>query len=525
MRDMTEDQRNIGRIRRNTLGDLLRRAARRDPDKPAVIFRSDILTYRQWNDQVNRLARGLAGLGVGRGDHIGIVSANSLRFASLVLAVAKLGAVSVPVNPALTAGEIAYILENGDVDGIAADVKRQAAVDDALGQVLPIEGPKILLDGAAEGYLSFEQCLDSDGGEWWSDVDDNDLAQILYTSGTESKPKGVMLTHRNLIDQFASIIVAGEFRPDDTVLHALPLYHSAQLNAFLGPFLHLGATHVITERPEPSVVIDLIERHRVTEFFSPPTVWIGILRSPAFDPERLRSLKKAIYGAAVMPVEILGELRRKLPWVRFWNMYGMTEVAPFATSLGPEEQLSRPRSVGKPGMNVEMAVLRDDGSEALANELGEIGFRTSHALLGYYKNPERTRAAFEHGWYHTGDVGFIDEDGYLTVIDRKKDMIKTGGENVASREVEDVLYAHPKVQECAVLGVEHPYWVEAVVAVVVLRPHEEASAEELMEFCRQRLAGFKTPKAIVFRQELPKNPSGKVLKRELKAALSWDALT
>ncbi len=506
-------------IRRNTLGDLLRRNARRNPAKTAVIFGSQSLSYREWNEHVNQVARGLSRLGVAQGHHIGIAAGNSLNFATLIMAIAKLGAVAVPVNPTLTASDMAFILDNGDVDWVAADYSRYNPVDEALSHGPAMKGPKIVLDNEATGWIPFVQCFDPDCAEWFSDVDDNDVAQILYTSGTKSRPKGVMLTHRNLIDQFASIIVAGEFRPEDVVLHALPLYHSAQLNAFFGAFLHLGATHVITQRPEPSRILDLIEQHQVTEFFAPPTVWIGILRSPSFNPERLRSLSKAVYGAAIMPVDILGELSRTLPWVRFWNMYGMTEVAPFATALEPREQLNRPRSVGKPGINVEMAVLRDDGTEAVPNELGEIAFRTSHALVGYYKAPDKTREAFQYGWYHTGDVGFIDEEGYLTVVDRKKDMIKTGGENVASREVEDVLYGHPAVQECAVVGVEDPYWIEAVTAIVVPRAGLTVGSEELLAYCRQHLAHFKVPKQIVFRQELPKNPTGKILKRALKLEL------
>lgn len=222
-----------------------------------------------------------------------------------------------------------------------------------------------------------------------------------------------------------------------------------------------------------------------------------------------------------MPVEILRELARVLPQTRFSNMYGMTEMGPFATALPPEEQLTRSGSVGKPGVNVEMTVLRDDGSEASVNVPGEVCFRSSHALLGYYKDSEKTREAFRHGWYHTGDIGVIDPEGYLSIVDRKKDMIKTGGENVASREVEEVLYTHFAVQECAVIGVPHPFWGEAVIAVVVKRQGMDVSESELIAHVRETLAGFKTPKRVVFRDSLPKNASGKIVKRLITTEVSW----
>ncbi len=357
----------------------MRRAARRDRNKVAVYFAETAWTYGRWNEEVNRLAHGFEECGILPHTHVGLVAANSLRFVTTLMALAKLGAVAVPMNPALTPNELGYIFADAGVAALVADAAHASGVDMALG--VSIKGPKVVLDGSGDGWLSYENVSSHDGHEYWADIYDDDLAQILYTSGTESRPKGVMLTHRNLLDEFASILVAGEFRSDDTVLHALPLYHSAQLNAFFGPFLYLGATHVITERPDPVWILELIEECRVTEFFSPPTVWISMLRSPTFRPARLRSLQKAVYGAAIMPIEVLKELNAQLPWVRFWNMYGMTEVAPFATGLQPDQQLARPCSVGKPGINAEMAILRENGEEAPADEVGEIVFRTSHALL------------------------------------------------------------------------------------------------------------------------------------------------
>jgi len=516
------EEQEINRLRkvigRNTIGDLLRRAARRSPDKLAVSFYDTKLTYRQWNDAVNALAHGLHDKGVKCGDHVALIGRNSLDYLSGFLALAKLGAVSVPINPALKEQEMAYILSYGDVRHAFFDAQLETIVTKAS-EIAGIS-LEVRLKLNEKGERSLSGAASTDTSEFWSDIDETTPVQILYTSGTEARPKGAVHTHRSLIDQYASIIIAGQFSEHDVTLHALPLYHSAQLNAFFGPMLYLSAGHVVVDRPDPAILIEEISKNEVTLFFAPPTVWIGILRSPEFSPERLKCLKKAVYGASIMPEEILKELNRLLPWVKFYNMYGMTEVAPFATSLPPEQQLIRPRSVGKPGVNVEMTILRDDDSEADVGEIGEIAFRTSHAMREYYKAPELTLQAFRNGWYHTGDIGFIDEEGYLTIVDRKKDMIKTGGENVASREVEEVIYLHPAVQECAVVGMPHPKWIEAVVAAVVVRQGQNVKEQEIIDHCKKHLAGFKVPKAVVFVDSLPKSASGKILKKDIRENLA-----
>jgi fatty-acyl-CoA synthase len=278
----------------------------------------------------------------------------------------------------------------------------------------------------------------------------------------------------------------------------------------------LGATSVILPAPDPAAIIAAIEAERATKLFAPPTVWIGLLRHPAFDGADLSSLRKGYYGASPMPVEILRELRERLPGVDLWNFYGQTEMAPLATILRPHEQEARAGSAGRPGLFVQTKVVDDDGVEVAAGEIGEIVHRSPHATLGYWNDPDKTAEAFRGGWFHSGDLGVFDADGYLSVVDRKKDMIKTGGENVASREVEEALYAHPDVAEVAVFGLPDPKWIEAVTAVVVLRDGAGVSADELVAFCRGRLAGFKTPKRVEVADALPKNPSGKILKRELR---------
>jgi len=299
-------------------------------------------------------------------------------------------------------------------------------------------------------------------------------------------------------------------------LHALPLYHCAQLDAFLGPAIYVGGTNVITAKPTPDNLLPLIERHRITSFFAPPTVWISLLRSPLFDTTDLSSLKKGYYGASIMPVEVLREMARRLPKVRLWNLYGQTEIAPLATMCGPEDQLRKLGSCGRAVLNVETRVVDDRLRDVAPGEVGEIVHRSPHLMLGYFHDDERTKAAFEGGWFHSGDLATVDADGYIYVVDRKKDMIKTGGENVASREVEEMIYKLPQVSEVAVVGVPHPRWVEAVVAVIVVKSGQSLSKETVHAHCAAHLAHFKVPKDIVFADALPKNPSGKLLKRELR---------
>ncbi|MGZ4524452.1 MAG: AMP-binding protein, partial [Mycobacteriaceae bacterium] len=275
-------------------------------------------------------------------------------------------------------------------------------------------------------------------------------------------------------------------------------------------------TSIILPGPDPATVLRTIETEKVTKFFAPPTVWISLLRAPEFDSTDLSSLTKGYYGASAMPVEILHEIQKRLPNVRLWNFYGQTELAPIATILQPEEQLSHAGSAGRAALNVETIIVDDDDQPVPAGTVGEIVHRSPHATLGYYKDEAKTAETFRNGWFHTGDLGRFDAEGRLSVVDRKKDMIKTGGENVASREVEEAIYQLEGVAEVAVFGVSHPHWVEAVAAVVVPKPGAQLTEELVIAHTRGILAGYKAPKYVVLVAALPKNPSGKILKRQLR---------
>jgi len=538
----------IAPARSQAIGDLLRRSAARDPEKTAIVYRDLRQTYAELDVTVNRTAAALAARGIGPGDRVVLFSHNNHAFVVAYFALARLGAVSVPVNFMLTAGDVAYVLAHSGAAGLIAEdalvpVAEQALAEQALAEQALAEqalaGPgEPAGPGAAGGGITVRGVIPEHGQQQpgWEPVTDwmtyagatppditvagDDLAQLIYTSGTESRPKGAMLSHHSLIAQYVSCVVDGEMTGADVEVHSLPLYHCAQLHCFLTPGIYLGATNVVLPGADPAAILRAIETERATKLFCPPTVWISLLRHPDFSRRDLSSLRKGYYGASIMPVEVLKEIGARLPDVRLFNFYGQTEMGPLATVLKPADQVRKPGSAGRAALNVETLVVDDAGRPQPAGEIGEIVHRSPHAMLGYWQDPDRTAQAFAGGWFHSGDLGVMDTEGYLTVVDRKKDMIKTGGENVASREVEEALYQHPAVAEVAVFGLSHRRWIEAVTAAVVLRDGQSATPEELIAHCRGRLAGFKVPKHVVFVDALPKNASGKLLKRELRSTIA-----
>jgi fatty-acyl-CoA synthase len=512
-------------VRSHTLGDLLRRTAARLPAKPAIRCGAVVWTYREFDTVVNRLANGLAegraGVPVAAGDRVAVLSRNSHAFAALRFALARLGAVLVPINFMLNADEVAYVLKHADARLLAVGPDLATLGTAAVARGTAVER-LVWLDGEdpavpPEGWVDFARLLSDDANPPQVELDARMLAQIIYTSGTESLPKGAMLTHEAVCWEYVSCVVEGEIAEGDTLVHALPLYHCAQLDVFLGPAIYVGATNVITGKPTPDNILALLAAHRANSFFAPPSIWIALLRCPAFDATDLGALQKGYYGASIMPVEVLKEIARRLPRARLWNFYGQTEIAPLATVLKPEDQMRKAGSAGRAVLNVETRVVDEAMRDVAPGEVGEIVHRSPQLLAGYYNDPERTAAAFDGGWFHSGDLATIDSEGYITVVDRKKDMIKTGGENVASREVEETVYRLEGVAEVAVIGLPHPYWIEAVTAVIVRKPGFESMTEEqVIGHCRAQMAHFKVPKTVIFVDSLPKNPSGKLLKRELR---------
>ncbi|MFC4787198.1 fatty acyl-CoA synthetase [Nocardioides sp. MAHUQ-72] len=512
----------VQQARQQSLGDLPRRTARRVPDKPAIVDGPTRLSFAELDAVVDRAAAALVAAGLAQGDRLALLCHNCWQFAVLSFAAARAGVVLVPVNFMLNGDEIAFILDHS---GATAFVVEDALLPTAEKALAAAEGTVatravVRLGDAAvpDGWTDAQEWFDHDGTPPQVLVADDDPVRMMFTSGTESRPKGALLSSRSLLWQYVSCALDGNMTADDVELHTLPLYHCAQLDCFLGTDVYLGATSIILPGPDPAAILRAVEEHRVTKFFAPPTVWIGLLRCPDFDSTDLSSLRKGYYGASPMPVEVLKEIQRRLPDVDLWNFYGQTEMAPLATILGPDEQLAHAGSAGRAALNVETRIVDDLDRPVPAGTVGEIVHRSPHATLGYYRDEAKTAEAFREGWFHSGDLGYVDEAGRLYVVDRKKDMIKTGGENVASREVEEAIYRLDGVAEVAVFGISHPRWVEAVAAVVVPKEGVTLTSEQVLAHSREVLAHYKAPKYVVVADALPKNPSGKILKRELRDA-------
>jgi fatty-acyl-CoA synthase len=515
------DDQLVTKARSHGLSELLHRSAARHPGKTALIDGDRSLTFAELDAAVDATAAALVARGLRQGDRVALLARNSWQFAVLNFATARAGLVLVPVNFMLGADEVAFILEHSEASAVVAD---GGALLDTMSQAVEQAG----LSPQVRGWIGADGDVPPAGWDSvtsWSAgsgsvdvaVADDDPIRIMYTSGTESRPKGALLSSRALVAEYVSSIVDGGMSADDIDLHTLPLYHCAQLDCFLGPDVYLGATSIVLPAPDPATVLATIEEHRVTKYFAPPTVWISLLRHPDFGTRDLSSLAKGYYGASPMPVEVLREIQERLPNLRLWNFYGQTEMAPVATILPPEEQVEYAGSAGRPVLNVETRVVDDRDQPVPPGTVGEVVHRSPQATLGYYKDPEKTAAAFANGWFHSGDLGVMSEEGRLTIVDRKKDMIKTGGENVASREVEETIYLHPGVAEAAVFALPDPKWVEAVTAVVVPKAGVDLTADEIRAHVAEHLAGFKVPKQVFVADGLPKNPSGKILKRELRS--------
>jgi fatty-acyl-CoA synthase len=501
--------------RRHTIGDAFRRSALRVPNRTALVYADRRWSYAELDRAAGRVARRFADLGLEPGARVAAYGRNSDAYLLAWLGCVRAGLVHVPVNYALTPAELGYIVRQSSAAALIHDAElaaNVAALDDA---------PSLRMKGCFSGGGTFDVLAAAlDEGAPIASSESSDaraLVQLLYTSGTTAAPKGAMMTHRAFLAHYVSCLVDADVAGEDRALDALPLYHSAQMHVFMMPHLLVGASSVLIAAPVPELCLRLIEEHGITSFFAPPTVWISLLRHTDFDRRDLTSLRKIYYGASIMPVPVLEELRRRLPTARPYNLYGQSEIAPLATVLRPEEHDARPASAGRPVFNVQTRVVDFDMSDVACRVPGEIVHRSPQLMLGYWDNPEETTRAFAGGWFHSGDVGWRDEEGYLYVVDRLKDVINTGGVVVASREVEEVLFAHPSVSEVAVIALPDPKWVEAVTAVVVLRAGFERDEAALIEHARKTLAPFKVPKRVIFAETLPHNTAGKLLKRELRA--------
>ncbi len=511
------------------LSKLLTKTARLFPDKIGLIHGSKQLTYAQLNTRANRLASALQNLGISRGENIAILQYNYPEFYESLFACFKLGCGAVPINFRLHPKEFAFIIDHSEAKALILSEEFNTSILEVRKHITAAQH-LITLAGAGGELLDYEKLLVEGSAEFVdADVEPDDLAWLFYTSGTTGMPKGAMLTHRNLLAMtmnFYADICPG-FGPDDVILHAAPLSHGSGLYGL--PNIGKGATNIILESKsfDPELVFKTIEKYRITNMFVAPTMIKMMIDHPAVTIYDHRSLRSLNYGGAPMLVEDLREAIQKLGPCLV-QLFGQGESPMTITYLphwdhvleGTVVQRKRLGSAGIPRTDVEVKIFDENDNELPRGDIGEIVTRSDLVMKGYWKNPEATSDTLKNGWLHTGDMGYMDENDYLFIMDRSKDMIISGGENVYPREIEEILIRHPAVNEVSVIGVPDAKWGEAIKAVVVLVPNKTATEDELIAYCKENIAGYKKPKSVDFVEELPKNNYGKILKRELRE-LYW----
>jgi fatty-acyl-CoA synthase len=507
-----------------TASDQLARHARKIPDRTAVRFNGSGLSYRELDERVSQLANALVSRGVRVGDRVAVLGMNSREVVESYLATVRLGGVCVPLNFRLVAGELAHALNDS---GAVAAVVDAAFVD--------------VLASARERAPGVHTCLvisrtkgDNNKGDDYEDAlreadprnrqpefDEHDPAFIMYTSGTTGRPKRAVLTHYNLmLHAFSGNAHLGVPSDDRVFLSGAPLFHIAGLSSFL-PNLLLGGHSVImpTGGFDPAQTVTLLEKERVSACFFVPSQWQAICAVPDLERRDLSALRRIFWGAAPASTTLLRTLIEAFPQAQVITAFGQTECSPVTCYLRGEDAIRKVGSVGTPMLNVEVRVVDDEMTDVPRGEIGEIVYRGPLVMKEYWNNPEATAEAFAGGWFHSGDLVREDEDGYFYVVDRKKDMIISGGENIYCAEVEDALAAHPKIAEVALIGVPDPKWGETPLAVIVPKdPADPPTLQDIEQHSREHLAGYKCPRRISLAEVLPRNPSGKVLKTELRAA-------
>ena len=490
--------------------------ATRSPEKAMTIFEGTVTTYGDMARRATALAGGLAGHGVGRGDVVALLSYNSPEFLETVFAANYLGAIVMPINWRLAAPEVRYILEHAGARALVCDERLVPLANQAMEGW---DGPRVRAcasAGPVEGWTALADLRAPAWSQARTPAEADDIHRLMYTSGTTGRPKGVMITHANLAWKNVAHLVEFGFTSSDLGLACGPLYHVGALDLTTTSLIAAGATVIIHRTFDAADVVDEVERSRVTTVWLAPAMVNAIMTLPDIEGRDLSSVRVVVNGGEKMPIPLLERIQRTFPRAWFADAYGLTETVSGDTFLDRESLVTKRGSVGRPCLFLDLDVWDEEGRSVRAGERGEIVLRGPKVFKGYWRDPEATAAAFAGGWFHTGDVGLRDEDGYLYIVDRFKDMIVSGGENIASSEIERVLYEHDAVLEAAVVARPDDRWGEVPIAFVVLRQDVTVTAEDLLEHCRAQLARFKVPTAVAFLDALPRNPSGKVLKRELR---------
>ncbi|EQB66650.1 MAG: hypothetical protein AMDU2_EPLC00006G0207 [Thermoplasmatales archaeon E-plasma] len=474
------------------VSDVIDRSSEKWPNKNFIYFNDRTFSFEAFRKRVLQWVSYLRKSGIKAGDIVAVFSKNRPEMLELWMAVNRIGAVYSPYNFNLKQDEIKTLVQNSR--------------------------PVVLFTDTALNFDPGTRTVEFDNVDltgtdnFTYETEPNDVSTLLYTSGTESAPKGVMNTHMNWYSSLLSSVHDLDWRHDDVFLLSIPVYHVAGLYTFLG-FMNVGASIVVEANPNPVEIISLINKYSVTYLIFPPTVFIGLSQ---FVKEPFSSVKKCISFGAFISETQFNAVSRIFPGVQWRNYYGMTETTPMGATIQPDDFEGRKESIGRPHINISLKLVKDDGSEARRGEVGEILMKGPTVARGYFNDEARTRTSFDGGWIRTGDLAVMDSDGFPYFVDRKKDIIRTGGENVPSIEVERELLTQRSIGEAAVVGIKHPYWMEAVTAFVTARKDQKVVPDEIIEYLKPRMANYKIPKKIIVLPSLPHNSSGKILKKELR---------
>lgn len=509
-----------------TLGDIPRCGATSYPDNIAMVYEGSRLTYREFNQRINRFAHALLDLDCGKGDRLCIIADNCSKYMEAYFAAAKIGMSVTPLNVRLGDDELVYVVNDSEATLFLVGDAYEDRIGNLKDRFVNIR-TWITLDNSRDGFMDYEGLLkkssDAEPDPDVFDVQETDMAILMYTGGTTGLPKGVMISHRQCAILALACTTSLSLTPNDATCYVLPIFHIS-FWPILG-ILTAGGKVCINRHPNLDKIFQLIQDEKCTHMNLVPTIYGWMVDYPNVDKYDLSSLKSLTYAGSPFPVEVLKKCIRKFG-NKFKQVYGATEVAPITWLEAADHHLEGEQSkylysAGKETNFGRIKIVNDDDVTVGPGERGEICIKGKHVMLGYWKNPELTSQVMKGGWYHTSDVGYLDEDGYLFITDRKADMIISGGENVYPAEVENVIYQHPAVFECSVVSAPNEKWGEIVQAVVVLKPGAKATEEEIIEHCKKTLAGYKCPKAVAFWDAIPKTIVGKIIKKDIKAKF-WE---
>ncbi|MDF2680476.1 MAG: acyl-CoA synthetase (AMP-forming)/AMP-acid ligase [Brevibacillus sp.] len=513
----------------------LMRNAKVMPEKEAIVDGDHRFTYAEFASRVAKLKEALAHAGVQKGDRVAALMLNDFRYIELMFGVTALGAILVPLNYRLSPDELVSILNDSGAKALFVHREFLKTLP-YLKEYVPSLTHYVLADNdlrheELDSYEAWIAQASDTPLSYSPDIHENDVAGLFYTGGTTGRSKGVMLTHRNMVSNFYHTGVLTGLNRNSRYLHVAPMFHLAD-GASMVSITIVGGTHCVVRSFTTKAFMQAIDQYKVTSTLLVPTMLNMVMNDPDFKKYDVSSLERVTYGAAPMPVALLKRVIMEFPGIQLVQGYGMTEASPSLTQLaaeyhvvgGTEKEERRLLSAGKPVLGVEVRVVDEEGNEVPTGQVGEVIARGDNIMKGYWNLPDETNAVLKNGWYHTGDMGAFDDEYFLYIVDRKKDMIISGGENIYSPEVENILYQHPEVVEVAVVGAPDPKWGEAVVAVVVKTAGSALTEQELIDFTRGRLANYKVPKRISFVDELPKSGAGKILKRNLRDRY-WEGMS